>query len=232
MEKEKKVKLVSTTKTVIKKNSPKAKKAKPKTTIPIKSKKTTKDTQVDKANQKIKKEETNAKKKVVKEVVRPVPKPKNFTKEEKNLYRKLEEAFTFVANMTNVIEERLMDKKLIPDLTLSELHVIEVVNKNNQKPMSLIANELNITVGALITSINRLIQKDYLLRTRDEMDRRVILLSVTPKAKKVLKVHDKFHDDILGLTLEGVTIRDATKVLVQISNVLKNYYHPKEIKKR
>lgn len=231
MEKEKEVKLASTTKTVIKTNSPKAKKAKPKTTKPIKSKKTTKETQVDKANQKIKKEESNAKKKV-KEVVRPVPKPKNFTKEEKNLYRKLEVAFTYVANMTNVIEERLMDKKLIPDLTLSELHVIEVVNKNNQKPMSLIANELNITVGALITSINRLIQKDYLLRTRDEMDRRVILLSVTPKAKKVLKVHDKFHDDILGLTLEGVTIRDATKVLVQLSNVLKNYYHPKEIKKR
>lgn len=174
----------------------------------------------------------NVKKRVTKEVMRPQPKPKNFTKDEKKLYQKLDEAFTYVVNMTNVIEERLLDKKLIPDLTLSELHVIEVINKNNNKPMSLIAKKLNITVGALITALNRLIQKDYLLRTRDEMDRRVILLSVTPKAKRAIKIHDKFHDDILGLTLEGVTIRDATKVLLQIASVLENYYHPKEIKKR
>ena len=37
-----------------------------------------------------------------------------------------------------------------------------------------------------------------LLRIRDEMDRRVILLSITQQGKKVLKFHDKFHDDILG----------------------------------
>lgn len=165
-------------------------------------------------------------------VVRPTPKKtKQLTKEEKVLYKKLEETFNYVANLTSVIEERTMDTKNIPDLTLSELHVIEMVNNNNNKPMSLIAKKLKVTVGSLIICVNRLVQKEYLLRIRDEMDHRVILLSVTPKAKKVLKFHDKFHEDVLGLVMEQIPLSQAVKVMTQFANMLEYYYDPKGYEK-
>lgn len=160
-------------------------------------------------------------------LVRPTPKKtKELSKEDKVLYKQLAEAFEFVANMTNVIEDRTMDRKQIPDLALGELHVIETVNKNNNKPMTLIARKEHVTVGALTTCVNRLVQKGYLLRTRDEMDHRVILLSITQKGKKVLKAHDKFHEDILGLTLEGINLAQATKVMTQFARILEVYYDP------
>lgn len=161
-----------------------------------------------------------------KEIVRPTPKKvKQLTKEEKVLYKNLEEAFNFVGNMTTVIEERTMDKS-IEDLTIGELHVIEMVNKNNNKPMTLIAKKLHVTVGSLTIGVNRLVQKGYLLRIRDEMDRRVILLSITPQGKKVLKAHDKFHEDILGLVLDNIQLQQAVKVMTQFANVLEMYYDP------
>ncbi len=161
-----------------------------------------------------------------KEIVRPTPKKnKQLTKEEKVLYKNLEEAFQFVGNMTTVIEERTMDKS-IEDLTIGELHVIEMVNKYNNKPMTLIAKKLHVTVGSLTIGVNRLVQKGYLLRIRDEMDRRVILLSITPQGKKVLKAHDKFHDDILGLVLDNIQLQQAVKVMTQFANVLEMYYDP------
>ncbi len=153
---------------------------------------------------------------------------KAFTKDEKVLYKKLHESFDYVANLTWVIEEKMMDPKVIPDLTLGELHVLEMVDNNNNQPMTKIANLLKVTVGSLTIGVNRLVQKEYLLRTRDEVDHRVIKLSVTPKAKKVLKVHDKFHEDIILSVLDGVTIRDATKVMSQFMRVLENYINPKE----
>lgn len=160
-------------------------------------------------------------------LVRPTPKKqKELSKEDKILYKQLCEAFDFVINMGNVIEDRTMDRKLIPDLALGELHVIETVNKNNNKPMTLIAKKEHVTVGALTTCVNRLVQKGYLLRTRDEMDQRVILLSVTQKGKKVLKTHDKFHDDIIGLTLENVNLGQAAKVMSQFAHILEVYYDP------
>lgn len=161
------------------------------------------------------------------ELERPTPKKtKELTKDEKVLYKQLAENFTFVINMANVIEDRTMDRKQISDLALGELHVIETVNKYNNKPMTLIAKKEHVTVGALTTCVNRLVQKGYLLRTRDEMDHRVILLSVTQKAKKVLKVHDKFHEDILGLTLEKVKLTQAADIMAQIARVLEVYYDP------
>jgi len=163
-------------------------------------------------------------------IVRPTPKKTHtFTKEEKVLYKKLQEAFNYVANLTNVIEERTMDTKLIPDLTVGELHVIEAVDKNNNKPMTLIAKELKVTVGSLTISLNRLVQKGYLLRTRHEMDHRIILVSITPKGKKALKTHDAFHDTIIGLVLDSLTLKQTYTVMNQFAMVLENYFDPKTI---
>ena len=112
---------------------------------------------------------------------------KAMTKEEKAMYKKLWEHFNYVANLTMVIEERKMDTKLIPDLTIGEMHVLETVDRLNGKPMTKIANELKVTVGSLTIGVNRLVSKEYLLRIRDDKDHRIVNLSVTPKAKKVLK---------------------------------------------
>lgn len=160
-------------------------------------------------------------------LVRPTPKKaKELTKEEKVLYKQLEESFSFIANLATVIEDRTMDKNIINDLTIGELHVIETVNKNNNKPMSLIARAEHVTVGALTISVNRLVQKGYILRTRDEMDHRVILLSITPKGKKILKTHDKFHSDILGLALENINLAQSAKVMNVFAQTLEYYYDP------
>lgn len=153
---------------------------------------------------------------------------KSMSKEEKQMYKKLWEHFNYIANLTMVIEEKMMDPKQITDLTIGEMHVLETVEKFNGQPMTKIANALKVTVGSLTIGVNRLIAKDYLIRVRDEKDHRVVNLSVTPKAKKVLKLHDKFHEDILLGVLDGVTIRDATKVMAQFNRVLENYINPKE----
>ena len=160
------------------------------------------------------------------EEVKPLPKKKVkvFTKEEKLMYKKLGEYFNYIANLTNVVEEKTMDKKGIPDLTLGELHVVETVNEFNGEPMTKIADELKVTVGSLTIGVNRLVQKEYLERIRDEKDHRIVRLVVTPKGKRVLKFHDKFHEDILLAVLDGVTIRDASKVMAQFTRVIENYY--------
>ena len=193
---------------------PKTKAAKPKTKKPtIKSK----DVTIEPAPRDL----------TPKEIVRPTPKkPKQFNKDEKVLYKKLEESFNTVVNMGTVIEERTMDVKNIPDLTIGELHVIETVNMNNNKPMTLIAKKMHVTVGSLTIGVNRLVQKGYLLRTRDEMDHRVILLSITQQGKKVLKYHDKFHDDVLGILLDTIPLQQAVKVMGQLAYVLELYYDP------
>ncbi len=221
------VKIDPRTGTIKQVKASKPKEEKPVEIVPVKPKKETKP--------KVKKPSIKSKEVTIepaprdltpKEIVRPTPKKvKQYTKEEKVLYKQLEEAFNIVGNMTTVIEERTLDKS-VEDLTIGELHVIEMVNKYNNKPMTLIAKKLHVTVGSLTIGVNRLVQKGYLLRIRDEMDRRVILLSITQQGKKILKYHDKFHDDVIGLVLDTIPLQQAVKVMSQFANMLEAYYDP------
>lgn len=215
-------KKTTTTKKTTKKETPNNKKNTKKTTTS--TKKTTKKETSN--NKKTKKESST----VTFDAKKAEKKLKSMTKDEKVMYKKLWEHFNYVANLTMVIEERMMDTKLIPDLTIGEMHVLETVDRLNGKPMTKIANALKVTVGSLTIGVNRLVAKEYLLRIRDEKDHRIVNLSVTPKAKKVLKMHDKFHEDILLGVLDGVTLRDATKVMAQFNRVLEDYINSKEKK--
>ncbi len=177
---------------------------------------------------------STTKKSQPKKQVKPTPQPKVKhrtklqSKEEKQMFKRLSDSFNYVANLTMVIEERKLDKEVINDLTLGEIHVLEVVNQATEMPMTKVANELKITVGSLTTCVNRLVKKEYLDRVRDDVDHRVIKISTTQKAKRVLKIHDAFHEEILLSVLDGITIKDATKVMEQFERVLENYYNPKE----
>lgn len=148
--------------------------------------------------------------------------------DEKVMQKKMTEAFDYLVNMTWVVEERTMDAKNIPDLTLGELHVIETVGKNNNKPMSFIASKLKVSVGALTTGVNRIVSKGYLTRIRDIEDHRVVRLAITPQGRKVLKVHDKMHQDVINELLQRVSIEEAYKVFSSAADVIENYYQMKE----
>lgn len=223
-----------TGKVIVEKPVPKVE-PKPKKTAPVApvepEKKTKKKTSKPKVTSKELTIEPPARQEKV--IVRPTPKKvKELNKEEKLIYKNLAENFSFILNMGQVIEDRTMDREQIKDLTIGEIHVIETVNKYNNKPMSLIARKEHVTVGALTICVNRLVQKNYLERRRDEMDHRIILLNVTQKAKKVLKEHDKFHENVLGLILEKISLNEANKVLNQVAFFLEAYYDPSVLEEK
>ncbi|HHU80281.1 MAG TPA: MarR family transcriptional regulator [Acholeplasmataceae bacterium] len=148
--------------------------------------------------------------------------------DEKVMQKKMEEAFDYLVNMARVVEERTMDTKNIPDLTIGELYVIETVSKNNNKPMSFIANKLKVSVGALTTGVNRIVKKGYLNRIRDIEDHRVVRLAITPQGRKVLRVHDKGQQEILNEILSRVSLEEAYRVFTTAAEVIENYYLMKE----
>lgn len=89
-------------------------------------------------------------------------------------------------------------------LSLNEVHVLEQIEKASEPTMSTIASRLRITVGTLTTSVKRLVEKGFVVRYQTEEDLRKVLLKNTPLAKKVLKDHDQFHQEMIESVLEGV----------------------------
>jgi len=111
-------------------------------------------------------------------------------------------------------------------LSMSEVHVLEAIQKLPDPSMTSIAQRLGITAGSLSVAINTLYQKGYVRRYYDQFDRRKVLIALEDKAVNVLMMHDAFHEEMIAEIFKDLKIEED-EVLVQslrrVSDYFKNY---------
>lgn len=112
-------------------------------------------------------------------------------------------------------------------LSMNEVHVLEAIEKTEKPTMTQLATRLRVTVGTLTTAMNRLVEKGYCTRYREEDDKRKVFISLTKRAKEVLLVHKTFHDEMIDSIIKDMKL-DQDEVLLNslknISTYFKNKY--------
>ncbi|MBI2608345.1 MAG: FeoA domain-containing protein [Deltaproteobacteria bacterium] len=105
--------------------------------------------------------------------------------------------FNFI-NRVHEIEEKAFENELLAkDLTYTEIHVVYELGKYEApQPMNVIAQDLQITQSSLTSLVNRIEEKKYLKRTRDESDRRIVSLELTERGNKLNYWHTQFHKNL------------------------------------
>ncbi|MGN1277504.1 MAG: MarR family winged helix-turn-helix transcriptional regulator [Floccifex sp.] len=117
------------------------------------------------------------------------------------------------------IEERNLKKKNIK-LSMSEVHLLESIEKASDNTMSHIARRSMITQGTLTTNVKTLVAKGYVERYKDQKDGRVVRLKITDKAKEVLKVHDDFHETMIDKAISDLKLDDNKVLIDSLKNIL------------
>ena len=112
------------------------------------------------------------------------------------------------------IERKAIITKEFQDISNNDMHIIEAIGKKDSKNMSTVAKALSVTVGTLTIAINNLVKKGYVNRVRSEEDRRVVLISLSRKGKRAYDHHEKFHEEMIKATLDGMN-EEQTEVLVK-----------------
>jgi DNA-binding MarR family transcriptional regulator len=120
------------------------------------------------------------------------------------------------------IEQHNLRKRGVK-ISMNEVHVLEAITKTKEPTMTHIANRLRVTVGTLTTAINRLVEKGYVQRERLASDKRRVIVSITKKARDVLKIHDQFHDEMIEATIRDMKL-DQDENLIQALSNLKAYF--------
>lgn len=104
------------------------------------------------------------------------------------------------------IEESFLKNGDFKELSVNDMHVIGAIDVYEPKNMTTVARALNITTGTLTISVNGLVKKGYVDRIRSEVDRRVVLISLTEKGREAYAQHEHFHKQMV----EGV-IKDLSE---------------------
>jgi DNA-binding MarR family transcriptional regulator len=97
------------------------------------------------------------------------------------------ELFRELFGKLNRVESKKHLYKGIKELTLIEINTILVIGSEEMKSMSAIAKELGVTFGTPTVTIDRLIEKGFVTRERDEEDRRQVFIKLSQTGEKVYK---------------------------------------------
>lgn len=108
-------------------------------------------------------------------------------------------------------------------LSMTEVHVLEAIKNVDVAIMGNVAKKLRVTLGTLTTSINVLVRKNYVKRHRDESDRRRVFLVLTEQAEEVLKIHNKFHEEMIDNVFKDLDL-DKDEVLVKSLENISEYF--------
>lgn len=122
-----------------------------------------------------------------------------------DLSNALNEVLVKLFHNINDIEERMIRTGDYKDVTANDMHVMEAIGIGEQKNMTTVAKALHVTTGTLTTSINNLVKKKYVERERSEEDRRVVLISLTPKGEQAFLHHRKFHEQMIEAIVEQLS---------------------------
>jgi DNA-binding MarR family transcriptional regulator len=126
------------------------------------------------------------------------------------------------------IEEYSIKNGAFNDLSITEIHTIEAVGMYGSKTMSEIASKLDITMGTLTTAIDKLIKKGYVERSRSQVDRRIVNVSLSNKGKLAYRIHEKFHLDMVKAIMNDFNPEEEEILLVALDKLNK---HLKDIYK-
>lgn len=128
---------------------------------------------------------------------------------------KLSEVFTQSYTLFHRVEQTMLTKSKRMNLTISELHLIEAINKNplSGKMVGELASELMITPPSVTSAVNKLEKKGYVLRKKSIDDGRQVYVVLTDQGKRADRIHKRFHKSMAKSISNGMNTQEKNILL-------------------
>ncbi|WP_155962466.1 fatty acid biosynthesis transcriptional regulator FabT [Streptococcus ruminantium] len=137
------------------------------------------------------------------------------------------EYLTAIFNNVLVIEETTLRGSRFKDISIKEVHTIDVIGNIDGATPTDIARALMVTLGTVTSSLNNLERKGYIERIRSIKDKRVIHLYLTKKGRLVYRLHQRFHNEMVKQITDGM---DKTEYEAMIRGLVKLYCFLEDLK--
>ena len=120
-------------------------------------------------------------------------------------YKIINEYLTSIFNNVLVIEEVSLRGSRFKDISIKEMHTVDVIGNFSDVTPSFVSKELMVTLGTVTTCLNNLERKGYIERIRSDQDRRVVYLHLTKKGRLVYRLHKRFHKAMVEKIIDGMS---------------------------
>lgn len=95
------------------------------------------------------------------------------------------------------------------DLTREQFQVMCLIHNNERCTSTFLADILSVGKSSITAIVNRMVERNWIVRSRDEEDRRVVYLTLTDTGRRV---HDQAELHLLSLVSSYLTHFDEGEV--------------------
>lgn len=124
----------------------------------------------------------------------------------------INELLVEIFNYILFIEEKYMKKKGIA-ISMTEIHILENIEKSETKTLTDVSRLQGVTPGTLSVAVNSLTRKGYIVKCKDIQDKRIVRLLLTPRSNEVLKIHKHFHDRMIEQTVKDLDLESQKEMM-------------------
>jgi len=117
------------------------------------------------------------------------------------------------------VEESVMKKSRIHNLSVSEIHTLEAIGQGAAKTMTHVADALKINISTLTAAINKLVTKGYVNRFRIPEDRRMVMVELSEIGSRAVREHEAFHLAMIRKALSQLSSEETEKFIESLQNV-------------
>lgn len=117
-------------------------------------------------------------------------------------------------------EEKIL--KGIGELGLKEyttLDTIAYTTKNKTNTSTNIAKVLNITPGTLTTNLDRLMAKGYIAKSKNDEDKRVVYIHLTPNGVNIRKKREMAHKKLINSALVNLSASEKVALVNALNKI-------------
>jgi DNA-binding MarR family transcriptional regulator len=117
-----------------------------------------------------------------------------------------------VATTFNLMYQEIKKELSKENLTIPQLEIIGCLAPSKGLSLNELANRLLVTGGNVTGLIDRLERDGYVLRERNEKDRRIINAKLTPKGKEIWQMIMPHYQACIARLLVGLTVEEKKEL--------------------
>ena len=118
------------------------------------------------------------------------------------------------------IEEDWLKDRFDGDVTVAEAHMLVAIGEREHGAMSDVARHAALTNGTVTTAVKKLEKKGYVLRTRDEEDRRKLRVRLTASGQAAVQAHGAFHIALCDVIWQNLDDQMRTPFIKGLSEAI------------
>lgn len=122
--------------------------------------------------------------------------------------------------MMSEFEDKALNSDELADLTLNQIHYLDIINKLEEPTFSALADMMEVSKPTVTMAVNKLIRQGYVQKVQSTEDRRVYHVLLTQKGEQVVTVHDRAHRDFASLLTHCLSEKELENLVKIFKKVI------------